>query len=97
MLIYTDIPELQNHQVRMFAEEPKKACKKHCESHFWWRICGADLIEEGYTGNELLSEFRVRQSKVRPAVEAMLDAAMDAAHGKGEHIGVRHNKIFINR
>ena len=33
----------------------------------------------------MLSEFRVRQSKVRPAVEAMLDAAMDVAHGKGEY------------
>lgn len=44
-----------------------------------------DLIAEGYTGNDLLSEFRVRQSKVRPAVEAMLNAARDAAHGKGEY------------
>lgn len=45
----------------------------------------ADLIAEGLTGNDLLAEFRVRQSKVRPAVEAMLGVARDTAHGKGEY------------
>ena len=35
----------------------------------------ADLIEEGYSGQELLSEFKARQSKVRPAVEEMLKVA----------------------
>ena len=31
----------------------------------------ADLISEGYSGQDLLSEFKSRQSKVRPAVEKM--------------------------
>ncbi len=44
----------------------------------------ADLIDEGYSGRELLSEFKKRQSKVRPAVEAMLKAAKDASNGIGD-------------
>ena len=31
-----------------------------------------ELIDEGYSGSELLDEFRIRQAKVRPAVEAIL-------------------------
>ena len=34
-----------------------------------------DLIAEGYSGNELLSEFIKRKKKIRPAVEAMLGEA----------------------
>ena len=45
----------------------------------------SDLIAEGYSGQELLSEFRSRQSKVRPAVEKMLNAAKDAVNGIGEY------------
>ena len=45
----------------------------------------ADLIAEGFSGNELLAEFKLRQSKVRPAVEAMLEKAREAAHGIGEY------------
>ena len=45
----------------------------------------ADLITEGYSGQELLSEFKTRQSKVRPAVEEMLKAAKDAVNGSGEY------------
>ncbi len=44
----------------------------------------ADLIEEGYSGQDLLNEFKVRQAKVRPAVEVLLEKARDAARGKGE-------------
>ena len=44
----------------------------------------SDLIAEGYSGQELLIEFRSRQSKVRPAVEKILKAAKDAANGVGE-------------
>lgn len=44
-----------------------------------------ELIDEGYNGNELLSEFRIRQAKVRPAVEAMLEDAKNAALGIGEY------------
>ncbi|MBR1796686.1 MAG: AbrB/MazE/SpoVT family DNA-binding domain-containing protein [Clostridiales bacterium] len=45
----------------------------------------ADLITEGYSGQELLSEFKARRSKVRPAVEKMLKAAKDAVNGVGEY------------
>ena len=45
----------------------------------------ADLIAEGLNGNELLSEFKARQARVRPAVEAMLADAKNAAYGKGEY------------
>ena len=41
-----------------------------------------ELIDEGYSGYELLDEFRIRQTKVRPAVEAMLEEAMNVANGK---------------
>lgn len=44
----------------------------------------AELITEGYAGNELLVEFKARQKKVRPAVEELLDAAGAAARGEGE-------------
>ena len=45
----------------------------------------SDLIAEGFSGQELLDEFRVRQAKVRPAIEAMLEAAKAAAAGAGEY------------
>ena len=31
-----------------------------------------DLINEGYVGKELFDEFNIRQSEIRPRVEAML-------------------------
>ena len=45
----------------------------------------ADLIAEGYNGQELLIEFRNRQAMVRPAVERLIKMAKDAANGKGEY------------
>ena len=45
----------------------------------------ADLIAEGYSCQDLLSEFKSRQSKVRPAVEKMLKTAKDAANRIGEY------------
>ncbi len=44
----------------------------------------SDLIGEGLSGAELLSEFKIRQAMVRPAVEAMLKDAEAAARGEGE-------------
>ena len=44
-----------------------------------------DLIAEGYTGSELLDEFKSRQAKVRPAIESLLEEAKTVAHGKGEY------------
>lgn len=45
----------------------------------------AELIDEGFSGYELLDEFRKRRSMVRPAVENMMKAAKKAAEGTGEY------------
>lgn len=45
----------------------------------------ADLIKEGLSGEELLSEFKRRQAQIRPAAEAMLANAEDIATGKAEY------------
>lgn len=42
----------------------------------------ADLINQGYSGVDLLEAFRKEQKKVRPAVEAMLSDAEKAANGE---------------
>ena len=43
-----------------------------------------ELIDEGYSGSELIEEFRIRRSKIRPAVEAMLEETENVARGKSE-------------
>ncbi|MCM1187116.1 MAG: AbrB/MazE/SpoVT family DNA-binding domain-containing protein [Lachnoclostridium sp.] len=45
----------------------------------------ADLIEQGYTGNELLQHFKQAQGQVRPAVEEMLSEAGRAAAAESEY------------
>ena len=45
----------------------------------------ADLIAKGLSNDELLAAFKSEQKKVRPAVEAMLTDAENAARGIGEH------------
>ena len=45
----------------------------------------ADLIKEGFVGDKLLAEFKTRQSKVRPAIERLLEQAKEAANGRGEY------------
>ncbi len=45
----------------------------------------SDLINEGYTGQNLLKQFKKRQSEVRPAVERLIHAAKDAAQGRAEY------------
>ena len=45
----------------------------------------SDLITEGYSGKRLLSEFKRRQAKIRPAVEKMLQQAKEAALDKAEY------------
>lgn len=42
-----------------------------------------DLIKQGLSGDELLRKFKETQKKVRPAVEAMLTDAENAASGNG--------------
>ncbi len=44
-----------------------------------------ELIVEGYSGQELLDEFKNRQTKVRPAVESMLEIAKKVALGLEEY------------
>ena len=45
----------------------------------------ADLIDQGFSGDQLLTEFKKMQRKVRPAVEAMLTQAEQAARGGREN------------
>lgn len=45
----------------------------------------ADLISQGLSGDELLNEFKNRQAKVRPAVEAMISDADEVAMGNGDY------------
>ena len=44
----------------------------------------AALIAQGFSGDQLLTEFKKMQKKVRPAVEAMLTQAEQAARGESE-------------
>jgi hypothetical protein len=44
----------------------------------------AELIEEGLSGEALLSGFKERKAQIRPAVEAMLSDAEEVAEGKGD-------------
>ena len=42
----------------------------------------ADLIAQGFSGNELLAKFKEARRQVRPAVERLLDEAARAAAGQ---------------
>lgn len=42
----------------------------------------SDLIARGFSGEELLTEFKAVRRQIRPAVEALLDDARLAARGK---------------
>lgn len=42
-----------------------------------------ELVSEGFSGKELIKEFKKRQSKIRPAVEALINEADTAASGNG--------------
>lgn len=46
----------------------------------------ADLIQQGYSGEELLARFKDAQSQVRPAVEAMTYDARRAARSESPFI-----------
>lgn len=52
----------------------------------------ADLIAQGYSGDELLARFKKAQSQVRPAVEAMLGEAERAA--KSEAPFISYEDVF---
>lgn len=46
----------------------------------------ADLIEQGYSGNELLQHFKQAQSQVRPAVEKMIGEAEKVAASESKYV-----------
>lgn len=52
----------------------------------------ADLIKQGYSGEELLSRFKKAQSQIRPAVEGILEEAKLAA--AAESPSVSYNDVF---
>ena len=50
------------------------------------------MIREGYSGEELLCEFKRRQKQIRPAVDAMLEEAKRAAASETEYM--TYQEIF---
>ena len=46
-----------------------------------------ELIDDGFSGEELLRQFRIKRAKIRPAVEAMISEAENVAQGKGKYAG----------
>jgi len=44
----------------------------------------ADLVDQGFSGPELVKQFKIMQKKVRPAVEKMIEEADRVAEGEGE-------------
>ena len=52
----------------------------------------SDLVAQGYSGQELLSRFKIAQANVRPAVERMLEEADEIA--RGERQGVSYGELF---
>ena len=44
-----------------------------------------ELIAEGLSGPELLAEFKARQARIRPAIEALLKEAKAVAEGTGKY------------
>ena len=45
----------------------------------------ADLIKQGYSGEQLLEKFRAVNVKVRPAIETMIEEAEKVAEGNGSY------------
>lgn len=52
----------------------------------------ADLIAQGYSGNDLLEQFKKTQRKVRPAMEAMLEEAKRVAASESEYVS--YEEVF---
>jgi len=48
----------------------------------------AELVEEGFTGENLLAEFKRRQAMIKPAVSRMIDEADAIARGEAEGYSV---------
>ena len=58
--------------------------RKETEGEFAEQIL-AELIVEGFSGQELLKEFKKRQAKIRPAIEKLLEEASAVAKCSGEY------------
>ncbi|MCI7607301.1 MAG: hypothetical protein MSS69_11185 [Spirochaetales bacterium] len=86
-LMEKGLEDLENGRTRPLEEaiEDMRDRRKAPSGEFAEQIL-KELIDEGYSGYELLDEFRIRQSKVRPAVEAMLEEAKNVANGNGEYM-----------
>lgn len=52
----------------------------------------SELIQEGYSGEKLLSEFKSRRKKVRPAIKNMLTEAKAVAEDKAPYM--TYNDVF---
>lgn len=52
----------------------------------------ADLIKQGVSGEELLLQFKQKQSQIRPAVEKMISEAEEAAAGTCGYVS--YEEIF---
>ncbi len=64
-------------------EEQMSFLKENINWEFAYLIL-EDLINDGLSGEELLREFKKRQTMIRPAVGEMLEQAGIAANGDGE-------------
>ena len=51
-----------------------------------------ELISEGFSGKELLDEFKARQRKVRSAAQKLIEDAGKAARGESEYYS--YNDVF---
>lgn len=54
-----------------------------------------DLVHEGFSGEELIAEFKMRQAQIRPAAKAMLAKAKEIAAGRAEY--ETYEEIFGER
>ena len=41
----------------------------------------ADLISQGYSGDELLKQFKIKSQQIRPSIEKILEESDDVAKG----------------
>ena len=55
------------------------------ETESLWTTVAESKIAQGFSGDNLLEEFKSKQAKVRPAVEAMIADADEVANGNGEY------------
>ena len=66
---------------------------KQDDPHFAEEIL-ADLINQGYTGNKLLAEFKKTNRKVRPAAEKLIEEADKIAETASTNYIDRTDDIF---